>query len=161
MRGVARDAGVDPALVHYYFASKEALLDASTDPPQAWLDAIGRTTRAPLEQRGETIVRNIIWTWSVPEIAEVLASILMTAVHEERTTEKLRAFLAGTLLPSVAEEIPDDERILRAALVGSQTLGVMMLRYLWRIEPLASLPDDDLVAIVAPTLQRYLSGPLR
>jgi AcrR family transcriptional regulator len=161
LRGVAREVGVDPALVHYYFSSKEALLDASTNPPPEWLTSIQRTTSGPLEGRGEAIVRNVIWTWAQPEISDVLGSILLTAAHEPRTREKLRTFIAASLLPAVAGQPNNEERMLRASLVGSQVLGLTMLRYVWRIEPLSSLPDDDLVALVAPTIQRYLGDPLR
>jgi AcrR family transcriptional regulator len=161
LRGIAREVGVDPALVHYYFSSKEELLDASTNPPEAWIASIQRTSTVALEGRGEAIVRNVIWTWEHSEISEVLRSILLTAAHEPRTQEKLRTFLAASLLPSIAEQLDDGERLLRASLVGSQVLGLAMLRYVWRIEPLASVSDDELVTMVAPTIQRYLSGSLR
>ena len=160
LRSIAREAGVDPALVHYYFSSKEELLDAVTLPPEAWLESIRVTSSRPLRERGEAIVDNIIWTWSEPEVRDVLESILLTAAHEPRTREKLRVFLEASLLPSIAERIEGDERLLRASLIGSQVLGLVMLRYVWKIEPLASLPDEDLVAFVAPTIQRYLSGRL-
>ena len=66
----------------------------------------------------------------------------MTAAHEPRTREKLRAFLAMSLLPAVAERIEGEERMVRASLIGSQVLGLIMLRYVWRIEPLASASAD-------------------
>jgi AcrR family transcriptional regulator len=160
LRAIAREVGVDPALVHYYFSSKEDLLDAVTNPPDAWLESIRVTSSRPLRERGEAIVRNVIWTWAQPDIRDVLESILLTAAHEPRTREKLRAFLEASLLPAVAERIEGEERLVRASLIGSQALGLVMLRYVWRIEPLASLPDDQLVALVAPTIQRYLSGRL-
>jgi AcrR family transcriptional regulator len=160
LRAIAREVGVDPALVHYYFSSKEELLDAVTNPPEAWLESIGATNSVPLRERGQAIVRNVIWTWSEPEIRDVLESILLTAAHEPRTREKLRTFLEASLLPAVAERTGGEERLLRASLIGSQVLGLVMLRYVWRIEPLASLPDDQLVALMAPTIQRYLSGRL-
>jgi AcrR family transcriptional regulator len=161
MRAVARDAGVDPALVHYYFSSKEELLDASTMPPEQWIASIQRTSEVPLETRGEAIVRNVIWSWSQPAIREVLNSIIQTAAHEPRTREKLRTFLNASLLPTIAGQLDDDERLLRATLVGSQVFGMTMLRWVWEIDPIASLSDDDLVALIAPTIQRYLSSPLR
>jgi AcrR family transcriptional regulator len=161
LRGVAREAGVDPALVHYYFSSKEELLDASTNPPERWVASIHQTNLGPLDARGEAIVRNLVWSWSQPDISEVLSSILMTAAHEPRTREKLRATLTLGLLPAVADTLDADERMLRASLVASQVLGVIMLRYVWQIEPLASVPEDELVAMVGPNLQRYLTGPLR
>jgi AcrR family transcriptional regulator len=161
MRGVARAAGVDPALVHYYFSSKEQLLDASTMPPPEWLASIRETSATPLRRRGEAVVRSLLANWAQPEIREVLSSILQTAAHEPRTREKLRGFLTASLLPAVAGRADDEERLLRASLVASQMLGVVMLRWIWQIEPLASLPDDDLVAFVAPVVQRYFSRPLR
>jgi AcrR family transcriptional regulator len=160
LRAVAREVGVDPALVHYYFASKEALLDAVTNPPQAWIASITETAAVPLRERGEAIARNVIWTWSEPDVREALTAILLTAAHEPRTREKLKAFIAGSLLPAVAERIEGDERLVRASLIATQVLGLVMVRYVWQIEPLSSLPEDELVAAVAPTIQRYLTGRL-
>ncbi len=160
LRAIAREVEVDPALVHYYFSSKEALLDAVTNPPPEFLTAVQETNARPLRERGAAIVRTVIWGWTKPEVREVLMSILLTAAHEPRTREKLRAVVTGTILPSVAERLDDEERSLRASLVGSQVIGLIMIRYVWGIEPLASLPDDELVAVMAPTLQRYLSGRL-
>jgi AcrR family transcriptional regulator len=161
MRAVARSAEVDPALVHYYFASKEELLDASTVPPAAWLASIRETAETPLRGRGKAMVRSLIQNWEKPEIREVLASIVLTAAHEPRTREKLRVFVMTSLLPAVAGQRDDEEGLLRASLVASQMLGVVMARWIWQIEPLASLPDDELVALVGPVVQRYLSRPLR
>jgi AcrR family transcriptional regulator len=160
LRAIAREVGVDPALVHYYFSSKEALLDAVTNPPAAWLSSIEATNSVALRERGEAIVRNVVWSWSEPEIREGLTSVLLTAAHEPRTREKLRSVISASLLPAVAGRLDDEERLLRASLVGSQVLGLVMLRYVWHIEPLASLSDEDLVAFVGPTIQRYLSGRL-
>lgn len=160
LRGVAREVDVDPALVHYYFSSKEELLDASTRPPQAWIDSIATTNAVPLRDRGEAVVRNVIWGWTQPEIREVLGSILITAAHEPRTREKLRAFVTASLLPAIADRIEGDERLLRASLVATQVVGLVMMRWVWEIEPIASLPEDQLVALMGPNIQRYLTGRL-
>jgi AcrR family transcriptional regulator len=160
MRAVAKSAGVDPALVHYYFDSKEQLLDASTLPPAEWVATLQEIPRVPLRERGEAIVQRLIWAWTRPEIREVLRSIFLIAAHEARTRQKLRAFFDATLLPAVAGRWDEDERMLRASLVASQVTGVIMIRWLWEIEPLASVTDERLVALIAPTLQRYLSGRL-
>jgi AcrR family transcriptional regulator len=160
MRGVARSAGVDAALVHYYFDSKEQLLDASTMPPAEWVAKLREIPSVPVRERGEAIVRRVIWAWTCPEIREVLRSILLTAAHEERTRQKLRVFFTATLLPAVGGQFDEPERNLRASLVAAQVSGVIMIRWIWEIEPLASVTDEQLVALIAPTLQRYLSGRL-
>jgi AcrR family transcriptional regulator len=160
VRAVAKSAGVDPALVHYYFDSKEQLLDASTMPPAEWIATLQEIPSVPLRERGAAIVQRVIWAWTRPEIREVLRSILLTAAHEERTRQKLRAFFGATLLPAVAGRFDEPERNLRASLVAAQVSGVIMIRWIWEIEPLASVTDEQLVALIAPTLQRYLSGRL-
>ena len=158
MRAVAKSAGVDAALVHYYFDSKEQLLDASTMPPAEWVAKLQEIPSVPLRQRGEAIIQRVIWGWTRPEIRDLLRSIILTAAHEQRTRNKLRAFFAATLLPAVAGRFDEPERNFRASLVASQVSGVIMIRWIWEIEPLASVTDGQLVAVIAPTLQRYLSG---
>ena len=68
--------------------------------------------------------------------------------------------MTASLLPAIADRIEGEERPFRASLTASQVVGVVMMRWVWEIEPLASLPDDELVALVAPTIQRYLTGRL-
>ena len=48
--------------------------------------------------------------------------------------------------------------MVRASLISTQVIGLAMIRFIWRIEPIASLPEDDVVAWLAPTIQRYLNG---
>ncbi|MFZ0043296.1 MAG: TetR family transcriptional regulator [Solirubrobacteraceae bacterium] len=160
MRGIARDAEVDPALVHYYFGSKEALLDASTTLPPEWIDSVRAAIATPVRRRGEAIVRNVLWVYNDPELAEVWRSLLLTAAHEPRTREKLVRLVSTTLVPAVEGDLPGDERRLRASLIAAQMMGVIMMRYIWQIEPLASLSDEDVVALEAPLVQRHLTGKL-
>lgn len=160
IRQVARDADVDPALVHYYFDSKEALLDASTTLPPEWIEMVRNAAAAPVRRRGEAIVRTVQGIYSNPELAEVLRSLLLTAAHEPRTHQKLVFIMSAILVPAVAAELQGEERELRASLASTQIIGLAMVRYIWRIEPLASLSDDAVVALVAPSVQRYLTGKL-
>jgi AcrR family transcriptional regulator len=160
MRAVAKSAGVDPALVHYYFGSKAALLDASTMPPAEWVASIVRANAQPLAARGEAIVRNLVWTWAQPQIRQVLGSILLTAAHEPRIREKLRTFMTAGLLPAVADRLDDEQRLVRASLISSHLFGLTMMRWVWEIEPIASWADERVVSLVAPTVQRYLDSAL-
>ena len=77
-------------------------------------------------------------------------------------TTIIDAFVAqNSLIGAVATNLDDQERELRGGLVATQLLGLAMTRYVWRLEPIASPPDEEIVACVAPTLQRYLTGVLR
>ncbi|MGP4057392.1 TetR/AcrR family transcriptional regulator [Mycobacterium sp. 4D054] len=156
VRAVARAAEVDPALVYHYFGSKEALLDAATDPPQQWLDSVAATWATPAPQLGAALVRLMLSAWADCEIGPVLHAILQTAAHEAATREKLRLVVQRSLM-GVSELGADDaDRLFRSGLISSQIMGLAMMRYVWRIEPIASMDDDALIAAVAPNLQRYI-----
>lgn len=158
MRAVARGADVDPALVYHYFGSKEALLDAATTPPQRWLDAVAATWKTPVPQLGAALLRLMLGAWADAEIAPVLRSVLLTAAHDETTRAKLRMIVETSLI-GVSELGADaDDRRRRSGLIASQIMGLAMMRYVWRVEPVASMSDDELVAAIAPNLQRYVEG---
>ncbi|MDG4669091.1 TetR family transcriptional regulator [Mycobacterium sp. 236(2023)] len=160
MRAVARAADVDPALVYHYFGSKEALLDAATAPPQRWLDNVAATWTTPIPQLGEALVRLMLSAWADDEIGPVLRAILQTAAHEAATREKLRLVVERSLMGVLQLGSDDDERMTRSGLISSQIMGLAMMRYVWSIEPVASMGDDALVAAVAPNLQRYIEDDL-
>lgn len=160
VRAVARAADVDPALVYHYFGSKEELLDAATDPPQRWLDSVAATWATPVPQLGAALVRLMLDAWADDEIGPVLRAILQTAAHEAATREKLRLVVERSLMGVSRLGADEADRLLRSGLISSQVMGLAMMRYVWRIEPIASMGDDELVAAVAPNLQRYISGDL-
>ena len=160
IRSIARAADVDPALVYHYFGSKEALLDAATDPPQRWLDGVAATWATPVDRLGEALIRLMLGAWADDEIGPVLRAILQTAAHEATTREKLRRVVESSLLGVSQLGDDDADRLTRSGLISSQLMGLAMVRYVWRIEPVASMTDDALVAAVAPTLQRYIEHDL-
>lgn len=160
IRAVARGADVDPALVYHYFGSKEALLDAATTPPQRWLESVAATWNTPAGELGAALLRLMLGAWADDEIGPVLRAILLTAAHEEATREKLRRVVEGSLMGASQVGSDDQDRRTRSGLISSQIMGLAMMRYVWRVEPVASMSDDELVAAIAPNLQRYVDGEL-
>jgi AcrR family transcriptional regulator len=160
LRAVARAADVDPALVYHYFGSKEGLLDAATNPPQKWQDSIAKVWTTPLDQLGTALITLLLASWADDEIGPTLRAILQTAAHEPSTREKLRRVVEGSLMG--VSELGSDERdrLTRSGLISSQMMGFALMRYVWKIEPLASMPDDEAIAAIAPNLQRYVDGDL-
>ncbi|WP_264064818.1 TetR/AcrR family transcriptional regulator [Mycobacterium montefiorense] len=160
IRAVARAADVDPALVYHYFGSKEGLLDAATNPPQKWLDNVAKAWATPIDQLGAALITLLLASWADDEVGPTLRAILQTAAHEPATREKLRRVVAGSLM-GVAELGSDErDRLVRSGLVSSQMMGFALMRYVWRIEPLASMTDDEVIAAITPNLQHYVSGDL-
>src|SRR6185312_3053410 len=161
IRAVARAADVDPALVYHYFGSKEALLDAATNPPQRWLEAVARTWTTPVGQLGAALLRLMLGAWIDDEIGPLLRAVLLTAAHDETTREKLRRVVENSLIGVSQLGVDERDRLVRSGLISSQIMGLAMMRYVWRIEPVASMSDAEVVAAVAPNLQRYIEGELR
>jgi AcrR family transcriptional regulator len=160
IRAVARDADVDPALVYHYFGSKEALLDAATAPPRRWLESVAKTWTTPVPDLGGTLLQLMLGAWADDEIGPVLRAVLQTAAHDPGTREKLRRVVEGSLMGVSHLGVDERDRLVRSGLVSSQLMGLAMMRYVWRIEPLASMSDEELVAAVAPNLQHYIEGDL-
>ncbi|MDT5317453.1 MAG: hypothetical protein QOE74_6473 [Mycobacterium sp.] len=160
IRAVARAADVDPALVYHYFGSKEALLDAATTPPQRWLENVAATWATPRDQLGAALLRLMLGSWADEEIGPFLRAVLLTAAHEQSTREKLRLVVERSLIGVSQLGADTQDRMVRSGLISSQIMGLAMMRYVWRIEPLASMTDDELVAAIAPNLQHYIEGDL-
>ena len=158
LRSVARDAEVDPALVSYYFASKDKLLDSALMPPPGFLDAIAAAAGGPLRTRGAALVGAMLAIWDDPTSAAVIRAIILTAAHEPVAMDRLRSLFGEQMLGAVADNLTGDERVLRASLVGSQIVGVAMTRYVWRVGALATMTSSDVARLVAPSVQRYLTG---
>jgi len=160
LRAVARDAQVDSRLVSYYFRTKSALLEACLRPPAGYLERIALVASSPLPQRGAALVRVLLAAWNDPHMAGVLRSIVLTAAHEPVALERLGQVFRESMIGAVARSLDDDERELRAGLVASQLVGLAMTRYVWRLPPIADLPDDMVVALIGPTIRNYLIGGL-
>ena len=161
MRAVARAADVDPALVYHYFGSKDGLLDAATNPPPRWLESVAKTWSTPLPKLGGALLRLMLGAWADDEIGPVLRAVLQTAAHEPTTREKLRRVVETSLMGVSQLGADERDRKVRSGLVSSQIMGLAMMRYIWKIEPLATMSDDELVAAVAPNLQHYIDGEIR
>src|SRR5277367_1958520 len=160
IRAVARGADVDPALVYHYFGSKEGLLDAATNPPQSWVENVAKVWATPIEDLGAALIKLLLASWADDEIGPTLRAILQTAAHEPSTREKLRRVVEGSLMG--VSELGGDERdrLIRSGLISSQMMGFALMRYVWKIEPVASMTDDEAIAAIAPNLQRYVNGDL-
>lgn len=160
LRGIAPQAGVDPATVHHYFRSEEALFAVCVEPPLETRAALQEVAAVPVEHRAEAVVRTALEMWDSP-LRPGLTALLRGAVGSPARATILREVLTRRIVATVLADLPDrGDRGLRGSLVVSQLLGLMIARHLLEVEPLSTATRDEIVAVVAPTLQRYLTGPL-
>ena len=158
IRGIAAQAKVDPALVMHYFDSKDGVFRAAMQFPVDPAEFIPRLLAPGLDGLGERLVRFFVDTWDSPAGSPLLG-LIRSVVGNEEAAAQLREFVTREVLGRLARALELDQPQLRAALVASQLIGLAMLRYVVRVEPLASASAAELVAWLGPTLQRYLTDP--
>ncbi|MGG2462169.1 TetR family transcriptional regulator [Streptomyces sp. RGM 3693] len=152
IRAIARDAGIDPSMVMRYYGNKEGLFAAASEIDLRAPDL----TQVPPEERGARLVRHFLELW---ESDETLTGMMRVGVTNEAGAERIRQVFAAQVRPmldavcAVPEEVP-----ARATLVASQILGMALCRYVLRVAPAVDLSHDELVAWLAPTVQRYLTA---
>lgn len=160
MRSVARRAGVDPALVRHYFPDRTELFAVSVLPPTANpAEVAARIVAGGLPGLGERLVTEVLTLWSGDDGEAFRAAAGLMAGNLERP-RALVAYLGRTIFEHIGRLVAPDEVALRVGLLVSQVAGLLMVRFVIRMEPVASLPIGQVAAVVGPTLDRYLSAPL-
>ena len=159
IRAVAGAAGVDAALVHHYFGTKDDLFVAAMQLPVDPRVELAPVLAQGPDGAGERIVRTVLTVWDDPTNRLPLLAVVRGALDGSGQRLIADGFLPAVIEPiGVALGIDHPER--RMPLVASQLIGVIMLRYLLEAEPVASMPVEELVAALGPTIQRYLTGDL-
>jgi AcrR family transcriptional regulator len=160
VRGVADLAGVDPALVHHYFGTKQELFVAAVQLPVNPVEQLMAVLNEDSDQAGRRMVETFLSVWDHAATQNPLLALIRSAVGDEHAAAMLREFITEEVLGQIARRLGGADARLRATLVGSQIIGLAMARYIVKVEPLASAPPTQVVAAVGPTLQRYLTGDL-
>ena len=112
------------------------------------------------DQIGATVVRTFLESWEPPETRVRLMAMLRSALTNDAAMGMIRDLLVREVFGPITEALGAPDAQLRATLVGSQLVGLAVMRYVGHIEPLASATVDELVAALGPTVQRYLAGDL-
>jgi AcrR family transcriptional regulator len=160
VRGIAKAAGVDSALVHHYFGTKEQVFEAAVEGAMApALGAPDMIVEGPLDDVGERLTRFFFGVWENPTSRTPLLAIVRSAVNNDTAAAVFRRLVAAQLLRRIAARLDTPDAELRAELAAAQLVGVAMLRYVIKVEPLASADVERIVAGVAPVVQGHLTNP--
>jgi AcrR family transcriptional regulator len=163
LRAIAREAGVDVALVSYYFGSKKGLFGAAmalgaANPPEL----LARELHGLLNSLPERLVLTVLRVWDDPDSGPSLRAFLEAAVREPHVARSFAQMMEQEMLPAIAARLGDDaDATRRAALATSQIAGLILSRYVLRVEPLASMPPQDLARRVAPALRAAMAPTTR
>ena len=161
LRAIARDAHVDPSMVLYLFGSKEELFRESLrliiDPEVLVAALTGATDDEP--DIGTRMVRTYLRIWETPDTAATMRAMLQSATSNSHAHDAFRGFMQNYVLTAVSGVLGGGEQArLRATLAASQLVGTALLRYVIEVPPLATLPVEEVVALIAPTVTRYLTA---
>lgn len=158
-RAIAKQADVDAALIHHYFGSKEGLFQAVLEHSVEAQQAATQVLTLPMNQWGRELARSMERVWSSPA-APALKAVVRRALASSHSP--LQGYATRMLLDPLTRrlDLPEAEARLRASLVGSQLVGMIVARHIVGVDPLASLTSAEVIDLLAPTLQRYLTGEL-
>ena len=160
IRAVATAAGVDSALVHHYFGTKEKLFAAAVRIPIDPMDIIGPLREVPVDELGQKIPSLLLPLWDSELGTGFIAALRSLIAGSE--VNLFRSFIQDVIAVEVGARVddPPGSGIIRIQFVASQLVGVVMARYILELEPFASLPPEQIAQTIAPNLQRYLTGDL-
>jgi AcrR family transcriptional regulator len=161
IRTIAAGAGVDPALVHHYFGTKDQLFLDAMQVPFDPAKVVPHILAAGIDEVGERVVRTLLSIWD-SAAGGPAAALVRSAVSNETIARMLRDFVVTRILRRIGRDLGYEpaEGAMRANLVATQIGGLIMVRYILKFEPLASAPPEAVVALIGPTVQRYLTAPL-
>jgi AcrR family transcriptional regulator len=160
VRSIAAAAGVDAALVHHYFGTKQQLFAAAIHIPIDPMQVIGPMREAPLETLGLTLPSLVIPLWDSKLGTGFIATLRSLLAGSD--VGLIRSFLQDVVAVEIGSRVddPPGSGAVRVQYVASHLLGVAMARYILELEPFRSLPAEQVAATIAPALQRYLTGDL-
>jgi AcrR family transcriptional regulator len=160
IRAIAADAGVDSALVHHYFGTKQRLFAAAIEIPIDPMSVIGPLRETPVEELGLKVPSLLLPLWDSALGDRLIAT--MRSLLSGANVSLVRSFLQDVIIAEIGPRVdrPPGSGRVRIQFVASQLVGVVMARYIIGLEPFASLPPEQIAKTIAPNLQRYLTGEL-
>jgi AcrR family transcriptional regulator len=158
-RRIAAAAGVDPALVVHFYGSKEDLFRGVMGLPPEVADGLLRIAEQPPDRLGRSLAELVVAALESPATRPIVLGRIRCASSHPGAAALVRETVTRDL-SKLTSAITSDRPEVRAVLCGSFIVGIALARYVVLVEPLASLPAQGLVDLLAPTFQRYLAEPL-
>ena len=157
MRQIATLAGVDPALIHHHFGTKQELFAAAHEFPVSTVELIKQVALLPREQRAEAIVRVYLTVLGAPESPAL--SLIKAATTNDAAAQMMREYIGSVLLDNAPLLIEFPDARLRIALVGSHMIGVIVARSVIGLPEMDQIEVEELIPMLVPMVERYLFEP--
>ncbi|MGH7919763.1 MAG: TetR family transcriptional regulator [Candidatus Dormibacteraceae bacterium] len=161
IRAIAAEAKVDPAMVHYFFETKAQLFSMAMELPTKVSERLTAQLQGGVDGLGERLIRHFLQVWDEEAAVEPLLALMRSAATDARSASMFVEFMEREIVVRLRDTIGGEDAHLRAQLIGSHLMGLALLRYVVRLEPLASTPPEAIAVWMGAVLQRYLSGTPR
>lgn len=163
IRSIAAAAGVDPALIRHFFGDKDTLFATAVADRSTIPERLAGSFSGDPDSIGERVTDSYLQLWEDPKTRPILLALVRSATSSGRAADMLREILWSRARSHDArlendDPEPDDERVQRIALAAAHLFGVAVARHVIALPPITALDHDSLVAQIAPTIQRYLTG---
>jgi AcrR family transcriptional regulator len=155
VRGIAADAGVNAALLHHFFGTKQDLFAAAMNLPVNPATLVPSILAGPRDALGERLVRAFLAVWATPSGRTPFIAMLRAAATNEQVALMMRQFIERTVLAEVARFLGVPK--IRVTGIAAQMMGVALLRYVIKLPPLVQASDEEIVEMLAPVAQYYLA----
>lgn len=160
LRAIATDADVDPTLVMHYFGSKRALFAVALEWPFDPATIVEQVGRGPRSQIGWRLARFVVSIWDDEQTRAPIMALLRGGIADSEAASVLRGTLEHVFLRPVGDLLDTPDASLRLSLCSSQIVGAGLARYVFKLEPLASLTSDDFADLLGRPLQHFMTGKL-
>lgn len=175
MRSIAKGAGCDPAMVSYYFGSKQRLFRDCFDLPLDPLQQILQLWEPGLEGIADRLLDFAFTLYEERLTKDRMKALMRALITDSETTQRFRAYMSENLLKGGAEvlntlqiasgqEVNEELETNFQALIEilmSMIYGVATMRYIVQLEPVASMERSELQNRLAPILQTQIENLAR
>lgn len=158
IRAVAREAGVDAALVHHYFGGKDELFIEAMALPIDPRQVAAQILDGPIEELGRRIVTVFLGVWESDEGQQRMKAILRSVVTSDEVARLMREGISRMVIIPVSEVLGVPDARLRVSLIATHLIGMALARYVVELEPVASADLDTLIDRMTPAIQHYLTA---
>ncbi|MGW1688875.1 TetR/AcrR family transcriptional regulator [Streptomyces albidoflavus] len=156
VRRIAETAGVDQALVHHFYGTKEKLFLNALEIPLRMPEALAEAAAGDRVGLGSRIVLAHLRVWEDASARPAMMTTLRSAATHRSAAAVLRDYAKGSIREALGKVITGEDVELRIALIATTLIGLSLTRHLVRLDPVPDTSPQELAARLGPVIDLHL-----